>query len=59
MDQNDSFYIPLVTSAQCIFRAEKRPDDKVSINYNDDYSEGYGRSKEDFKAPRKNNILQP
>ena len=56
---NDTFYRPLVTSAQCIFGTEKYPDSGVLLNYNDDdYSQGYGQIKEAFKALTKDDILQ-
>ena len=54
---NDTFYRPLVTSAQCIIGTEKYPDSGISLNY--DYSQGYGQVKEAFKALSKDNILQP
>ena len=57
---NDTFYRPLVTSAQCIIGTEKYPDPGNLSNYNDDdYSQGYAQIKESFKALLKNNILQP
>ena len=57
---NDTFYRPLVTSAQCIIGTEKYPDSGILINYNDDdYSQGYGQIKEAFKALTKDNLLQP
>ena len=56
---NDTFYRPLVTSAQCIIGAEKYPDSGILLNYYDDnYSQGYGQVKEAFKALTKDN-LQP
>ena len=62
-DQNlnkDTFFRPLVTSAQCIIGTEKYPDSGNLLNYNDDdYSQGYGQIKEAFKALTKDNILQP
>ena len=62
-DQNlndDTFYRPLVTSAQCIIGTEKYPDSGILLNYNDDnYSQGYGQIKEAFKALTKDNLLQP
>ena len=30
---NDTFYRPLVTSAQCIIGTEKYPDSSISLNY--------------------------
>ena len=56
---NDTFYRPLVTSAQCIIGTEKYPDSGILLNYNDDdYSQGYGQIKEAFKALTKDNLLQ-
>ena len=56
---NDTFYRPLVTSAQCISGTEKYPDGGFLLNYNDDdYSQGYGQIKEAFKALTKDNLLQ-
>ena len=57
---NDTFYRPLVTSAQCIIGTEKYPDSGILLNYNDDdYSQGYGQIKKAFKALTKDNLLQP
>ena len=57
---NDTFFRPLVTSAQCIIGTEKYPDGGILLNYNDDdYSQGYGQIKKAFKALTKDNILQP
>ena len=57
---NDTFYRPPVTSAQCIIGTEKYPDSAILLNYNDDdYSQGYRQIKEAFKALTKDNILQP
>ena len=56
---NDTFYRPLVTSAQCIIGTEKYPDSGILLNYNDDdSSQGYGQIKEAFKALTKDNLLQ-
>ena len=56
---NDTFYRPLVTSAQCIIGTEKYPDSGILLNYNDDdYSQGYGQIKEAFKVLTKDNLLQ-
>ena len=56
---NDTFYRPPVTSAQCIIGTEKYPDSAFLLNYNDDdYSQGYGQIKV-FKALTKDDILQP
>ena len=57
---NDSFYRPPVTSAQCIIGTEKYPDSGILLNYeDDDYSQRYGQIREAFKALTKDNILQP
>ena len=57
---NDTFYRPPVTSAQCNIGTEKNPDNAILLNYNDeDYSQGYGQIKEAFKALTKDDILQP
>ena len=59
-ENNDTFYRPSVTSAQSIIGTEKYPDSGISLNNDDDdYNEGYGQSKEAFRALRKNDILQP
>ena len=56
---DDTFYRPLVTSAQCIIGTEKYPDSGILLNYNDDkYSQCYGQIKEAFKALAKDNLLQ-
>ena len=55
---NDTFYRPLVTSAQCIIGTEKYPDSGILLNYNDDnYSQGYGQIKEAFKALTKDTFF--
>ena len=57
---NDTFYKPPVTSAQCIIGTEKYPDSGILLNYNDDdSSQGYGQITEAFKAVTKDDILQP
>ena len=57
---NDTFYRPLVTSAQCIIGTERYPDSAILLNYNDDdYSQGYGLIKEAFKDLTKDDILEP
>ena len=57
---NDTLYRMPVTSAQCVIGTEKYPDSAILLNYDDDgYSQGYGQIKEAFKAPTKDNILQP
>ena len=61
-DQNlkdDTFCRMPVTSAQCIIGTEKNTDSGILLNYNDDdYSQGYGQTKEAFRALTKVNILQ-
>ena len=40
---NDTFYRPPVTSAQCIIGAQNYPDSAILLNYDDDdYSRRYG-----------------
>ena len=57
---NDTFYRPLVTSAQCIIGKERYPDSGIFLKYNDDdYSQGYGQIKAHFKALTKDDILRP
>ena len=57
---NDTFYRPLVTSAQCIIGTEKYPDSAILLDYNNDnHSQGYGQIKEAFKSLTKDDILQP
>ena len=57
---NDSFYRPPVTSAQCIIGTERYPDSAILLNYeDDDYSQGYGQIRQAFKALSKDDILQP
>ena len=57
---NDTFYRPLVTSAQGNIGTEKYPDSAILLNYNDDdYCQGYGQIKEDFEALTKDNLFQP
>ena len=59
-ENNDTFYRPPVTSAQCIIGTEKYPDSAILLNYNDDdYNQGYGEIKKVFKALTKDDILQP
>ena len=46
---NDTFYRPQVTSAQCNIGSEKYPDSAILLNYNDDeYSQGYDQIKEEL-----------
>ena len=57
---NDTFYRPLVTSAQCIVGAEKYPDSAILLKYNvDDYSRGYELIKQASKDLTKDDILEP
>ena len=57
---NDTFYRPPVTSAQCIIGTEKFPDSSILLNYNDDdYSKGYAQIKEAFRAFSKDDIIKP
>ena len=49
-----------VVSAQCVIGKEKYPDAGILLNYDDDdYSQGYHRIKEAFRALTKDDILQP
>ena len=57
---NDTFYRPPVTSAQCFIGTEKYPDSSILLNYDDDvYYQGYGQIKEAFRGRTKDDILQP
>ena len=57
---NKTFYRPPVTSTQCLIGYERDPDKSTLLNYDDDYySQGYGLTKEVFRAPTKDDILQP
>ena len=59
-ENNDTFYRPPVTSAHCIIGTEKYPDSGILLNYDDDdYNQGYGQTKEAFRALTKDYILQP
>ena len=59
-ENNDTFYGPPVTSAQCIIGTEKYPDSGILLNYDDDdYNQGYGQIREAFRALTKDDILQP
>ena len=56
---NDTFYRPPVTSAQCIIGNQKYPDSAILLNYDDDvYCRGYSQIKEAFRALTKDGILQ-
>ena len=55
----DLFLLP-VNSAQCISGIEKYPDAGLKLNYvDDDYSHGYGQTKEVFRNLKRDDILQP
>ena len=57
---NDTFYRPPNTSAQCIVGTEKNPDSAIFLKYADvDYSQGYGQIKEAFRALTKVDINIP
>ena len=57
---NDTFVRLPVISAQVVIETERYPDSSILLNYeDDDYSQGYGKIKEAFKALTKDNILQP
>ena len=50
-ENNDTFYRPPVTSAQCNIGTENYPDSGILLNYDDDdYNQGYGQIKEAFTA---------
>ena len=56
---NDTFFGPPVTSAHCVIGTEKYPDSGVLFNYDDDdYSQGYRKIKEAFRALKNDDILQ-
>ena len=56
----DTFCRLAVTNAQCFIGTEKYLDGGILLKYDDDYySEGYGQFKDDFRAPTKDDILQP
>ena len=56
---NDTFYRLPVTSTQCINGTEKYPDSTKFLNYDDDdYSQGYGKIKEAFRALTKDDFLR-
>ena len=57
---NDTFVRLPVISAQDVIGTERYPDSAILLNYDDDdYSQGYGQTKEAFKALTKDDILQP
>ena len=57
---NDTFYRPTVTIAQCIIGTQKYPDSGILLNNDDDYySQGYHQIEETFRALTKGDILNP
>ena len=57
---NDTFVRLPVISAQVVIGTERYPDSVILLNYDDDdYSQGYGQIKEDFRALTKDDILKP
>ena len=49
-----------MTSAQVIIGTERYPDSGILLNYDDDnYSQGYGKIKEAFRALTQDDILKP
>ena len=57
---NDTFVRLPVISAQVVIGTERYPDSAILLNYDDDdYSQGFGRMKEAFKALTKDDMLEP
>ena len=57
---NDTFHRSPVSSAQCIIGTENYTDKSILLKHeDDDYSQGYGQTKEAFRALTKDDILQP
>ena len=57
---NDTFVRLPVISAQVVIGTERYPDSAILLNYDDDdYSQGYGQTKEAFRALTKDDILKP
>ena len=57
---NDTFCRLSVTSAQCIIGTDRCPDSAILLNNDDqDYSRGYGQTKEAVGVLTKDDILQP
>ena len=57
---NEPFYRPSITSAQCINSTDKNTDSAILLNYDDDkYSQGYGEIKETIRALTKHDNRQP
>ena len=57
---NDTFVRHPVISAQVVIGTERYLDSAILLNYeDDDYSQGYGQTKEAFRALSKDDILKP
>ena len=57
---NDTFCRMPINSAQVVIGTENYTDSGIFLNYkDDDNSQGYGQTKEAFRALTKNNTLQP
>ena len=57
---NDTFVRLPVISSQVVIGTKRYPDTVILLNYNDDdHSQGYGQTKEAFKALTKDDILPP
>ena len=56
---NDTFVRIPVISAQVVIGTERYPDSAILLNYDDDYSQGYGQIKEAFRSLTKDDILKP
>ena len=57
---NDTFYRPTVTIAQCIIGTQKYPDSGILLNKDDDdYSQGYHQIKITCRALTKDDTLNP
>ena len=58
--KNDTSYRPPVASAKRKIGTGKYPDNSISLKYNDnDCSQGYGQTREAFRAFTKDDILKP
>ena len=56
---NDTFYRPAVTNSHVVISTNRYPDNSIFLNYDeDDYSQGYGKLTEAFKALTQDDILQ-
>ena len=57
---NDTFSRLPATSTHCTIGTKIYPDSAILLNYDDnDYSQGYGQIKEDFRVLTKDNIPNP